>query len=330
MFDTARLRLTAWYILILATIVAMLSFALYRALLAIQQGELSSVREHTGPAIARVFARDEGQLATQILAIDLAVLILAAIGAYFLAGRTLRPIMEVMDRQRRFAAAASHELRTPLTALRGNLEVALLNPRSSEEYQAIIGEAVAETERMGHMVKDLTMLAQAERGGPLSVVPLDLVAVTREAVDDVRPLARYKQQTIQVDMPDNLPIQGDPMKLRQSITNLLDNAVTYTANGGEIDLTGKRERGHVVLEIRDTGIGIPPEHLTHLFEPFYQVDGARSDAGRVGLGLAITAWIIRAHRGHVNASSREGVGSVFAISLPLAHSGIDPVHEERC
>ncbi len=165
--------------------------------------------------------------------------------------RTLQPIREVTERQRRFAAAASHELRTPLTGLQGTLEVALLNRRSTEEYEDVIRDSVAETERMGRLVKDLAMLGQA----------------------DVE---------------------------------------------GKIRLAGKRDRGQAVLMIRDTGAGIPRAELAHLFEPFYQVDGARSAAGHVGLGLALAAWIVRAHNGRIDAESREGVGSVFTLSLPLA------------
>src|SRR5579864_8139004 len=119
MFHAARLRLTAWYLLSLAIIVSVLSFALYELLLLTQQAELHAVPDARHPLV-RVFARDEVTLAYQIIAVDIGVLLLAAVGAYLLAGRTLRPIQEAMDRQRRFAAAASHELRTPLTALRGN------------------------------------------------------------------------------------------------------------------------------------------------------------------------------------------------------------------
>lgn len=321
MFDAARLRLTAWYTLILAIIVAVLSLALYYALLKAQQSELVSVRGHAAPLVARIFARDEGTLATEIILIDLGVLLLAGVGAYFLAGRTLQPVMEVMERQRRFAAAASHELRTPLTALRGNLEVALLNPRSPSEYRAIIAEAVAETERMGRLVRDLTTLARAEQGVVIPLTSLDLAEVTRQAIGDIQLLATRKHQVIEADLPDGLVVRGDAVKLRQAVTNLLDNAVAYTADGGAVHVVGKRERGCALLEVRDSGIGIPPEHLAHLFEPFYQIDGARSAPGHVGLGLALTAWIVRAHGGSVEAASREGVGSVFTLCLPLAARG---------
>ncbi len=318
MFDTARLRLTAWYTLILALILAVLSVALYLLLLSAQRSELQSVHGQVGHTISQAFAHDEVLLAYQIIAADLGVLILAALGAYFLAGRTLQPIREVMERQRRFAAAASHELRTPLTGLRGTLEVALLSRRSPEEYQEVIRESVEETERMGRLVKDLTMLAQAERAVPLTLAPLDLVSIAGEAVRDVQPLAVRKNQVVRLDLPQSLPVQADPLKFRQALTNLLENAVTYTEDGGSIALLGKRERGQAVLEIRDTGVGISQEHLTHLFEPFYQIDGARGVADHVGLGLALTAWIVRAHHGRIEVESHEGVGSTFRLSLPLA------------
>jgi two-component system, OmpR family, sensor kinase len=318
MFDAARLRLTGWYTLILGLVVAILSFALYHVLLTVQESELDSAHGRAGRAIARALAHDSVTLAYQIIAIDAGVLLLAAVGAYFLAGRTLRPIREVMERQRRFSSAASHELRTPLTALQGTLEVALLNRRSPEEYVEVLREAVEETERMGALVKDLTMLAQAERAVPLRLVPLDLVPLVGAVAADVGRLAERKCQSIEVDVPETLPIQGDPMKLRQAVTNLLENAVNYTPDRGQIHVVGKRERTRAILEIRDTGVGIARDHLAHLFEPFYQVDGARTAAGHVGLGLALTAWIVRAHHGQIDVFSREGVGTVFTLSLPLS------------
>ena len=126
MFSAARLRLTLWYLAVLGTIVVLLSVALYDVLLRLQQAEAQALGRVMRHGVVQLFARDERALAWQIGAIDLGMLILAALGAYVLAGRTLRPIQEAMERQERFAAAASHELRTPLTVLQGTLEVALL------------------------------------------------------------------------------------------------------------------------------------------------------------------------------------------------------------
>ncbi|MCA1599404.1 MAG: HAMP domain-containing histidine kinase [Chloroflexi bacterium] len=324
MFDRARLRLTLWYLAILAVIVFLLSFALYDLLATIiQQAEADTLSPALRRGVARFFARiasTQRALALEIAAIDLGVLILAALGAYVLAGRTLRPIQESMDRQQRFAAAASHELRTPLTVLQGTMEVALLRERTPAEYQQILGDAVAEAGRMGALIGDLLAVARAESDAIALVAlePLDLREAARAAVEGVRPLAVRKGQTLDVDLATPLPVRGDAVKLRQTLANLLDNAVTYTPEGGSIRLSGYRERDQAAVAVRDTGPGIEPRHLPRLFEPFYRVDTARGGGeDHAGLGLALAAWIARAHGGHLAVDSHVGAGSVFTLTLPL-------------
>lgn len=318
MFHAARLRLTAWYLLILAVIVAMLSFALYRLLLLAQDSELHAAGTAARHSLVHAFARDEVILAYQIVAVDIGVLLLATIGAYVLAGRTLRPIEDAMERQRRFAAAASHELRTPLTALQGNLEVALLNRRAPEEYEQLLREAVADTERMGDLVRDLALLARPEADTTvLRHEPVDLRNVASAAVQDVELLAANKGQRIEVGLDGPLLVEGDSPRLRQVFVNLLENAIRYTPQGGEIRLAGRREHRNAVVEVRDTGVGIAAEDLAHLFEPFYRADQARSNADHVGLGLSLASWIVHAHSGRIEATSQPGVGSVFTVLLPL-------------
>jgi len=327
MFDRARLRLTLWYLVVLAAIVLLLSVALYDILVRLQQTEAQTLVPTVRRGVAQLFARNQGALALQIGAIDVGVLILAALGAYVLAGRTLRPIQEAMDRQERFAAAASHELRSPLTVLQGTLEVALLRDRTPEEYKEILSGAAAEAAGMGTLVSDLLALArtQSDREA-VAREPLDLRDVAREAADGVRPLAARKNQILEVALDEPLPVCGDALKLRQALTNLLDNAITYTPEGGTIHLAARQARGHAQLTVRDTGPGIAAEHLPHLFEPFYRVDAARSGgSGHAGLGLALAAWIAQAHGGHLSVESRAGVGSTFTLMLPLArdHAIVD-------
>jgi signal transduction histidine kinase len=318
MFSAARLRLTLWYLAVLGTIVVLLSLALYDVLLRLQQAEALALGRVMRHGVVQLFARDEHALAWQIGAIDLGVLILAALGAYVLAGRTLRPIQEAMERQERFAVAASHELRTPLTVLQGTLEVALLRERTPAEYREVLRTAAVEAGRMGALIGNLLALARTQSDrDTLALEPLDLCEVACEAADGVRPLAERKGQTLEVALDGELPTEGDRLKLRQALTNLLDNAVTYTPQGGRIRLTARRERGRAVLAVRDTGSGIATRHLPHLFEPFYRVDCARGGSGHSGLGLALASWIAQAHGGHLAVESRVGVGTVFTLSLPL-------------
>jgi signal transduction histidine kinase len=317
MFSAARLRLTLWYLAILTAIVGLLSLVLYHILMSLQQAELRSLRPAIRHGVAGLFARDEGSMALQIVALDAGVLILAALGAYVLAGRTLAPIEQAMERQQRFAAAASHELRTPLTVLQGSMEVALLSRRTPEEYERVLRQAAAEAERMGVLVTDLLTLARVQRDAQaLSLGLLDLRDIVREALVGLRPLAQGKGQVLEVRLDGPLLVEGDAGKLRQAVSNLLDNAVSYTPAGGVVRVSGSRERGRVLVQIRDTGPGIAPEHLPHLFEPFYRADRGRGGSdGHAGLGLALAAWIVRAHGGQLSVESRLGAGSVFTITL---------------
>ncbi len=321
MLSVARLRLTAWYLLILTVIVGLLSIGLYRLVHQVQQADLHTDQPHRSHFLADLFARETATLAYQIIAVDVAVVVLAAFGAYLLAGRTLRPIELMVERQRRFAAAASHELRTPLTALRGNVEVALLQPRSSQEYEAALQKTLATTERMSELVQDLTLLARPTADAAMiRQKTLDLTQVAHAARDQVSPLATRKGQILRVELNGSLLVQGDQLKLEQVIVNLLDNAITYTPEGGTITLLGRRDRHNVVLTIHDTGLGIAPDHLPHLFEPFYRVGASGSAAGHAGLGLALADWTVRAHHGKLQVLSELGVGTVFTLTLPLLES----------
>jgi signal transduction histidine kinase len=234
-----------------------------------------------------------------------------------------------MAQQERFAVAASHELRTPLTVLQGTLEVALLRERTPAEYQEILRTAAAEAGHMGTLIGNLLALARTQSDrAVLALEPLDVREVAREAAEGVRPLAERKGQTLEVALDGALPAEGDRLKLRQALTNLLDNAVTYTPEGGTIRLTARQDHGRAIIAVRDTGPGIAAPHLPHLCEPFYRVDAARGGgSGHAGLGLALAAWLIRAHGGQLSVESRVGVGTVFTLSLPLALRA--PTHRSR-
>lgn len=319
--NAARLRLTTWYLLILVVIVGLLSIGLYRLVHQVQQADLHAGQPHRNHFLADIFAHESTTLGFQIIAVDVILLILAAFGAYLLAGLTLRPIELMVERQRRFAAAASHELRTPLTALRGNVEVTLLHERTAQEYEAALRKTLGTTERLTELVADLTLLARPTADAMLvRQEPIDLNDVARDAVGEVESLAASKGHDLKVDLGGRMPVRGDELKLRQVVVNLLDNAITYTADGGTVSLTGIRERGHAVLRVRDTGLGISKVDLPHLFEPFYQASTSPGTRGHVGLGLALADWTVRAHRGRLQVESQPGVGTVFTIFLPLRES----------
>jgi len=228
---------------------------------------------------------------------------------------------EAFRRQRQFTADASHELRTPLTVMKGDIGVALNRPRRTSEYRRVLAELEEEVDRLTRLVEDLLLLARADTGQPLlHPEPLDLAGLLRAVVEQVRPLAEAKGLTLHLQVPDVLLLNGDPDKLIRLFLNLLDNAVKYTPAGGQVTLQTNVVGGKpsaVIVRVTDSGSGIPPEHLEHIFKRFYRADESRSRAGGgSGLGLAIARWIAEAHGGRITVDSELGRGSTFSVWLP--------------
>jgi heavy metal sensor kinase len=225
------------------------------------------------------------------------------------------------EQLRRFTADASHEMRTPLTALRTVGEVGLRETRSGEAYREIIGSMLEEADRLTQLVESLLTLARAEDGHVrLSRDRVDLGELAREVADHLGALAEDKQQATVVEASAPVLVDGDRIILRQAIINLLDNAIKYSPAGGGIRLVAISRSGEAILEVRDSGPGIAPEHIARIFERFYRVDKGRSrDAGGVGLGLSIAQWAVDVHGGHIQVESPKTGGSVFRIVLPEAH-----------
>lgn len=291
------------------------------------------------------------------------VLLLASVGGYFLARKSLAPIASMnrqtqritaerlssrldltnprdelgrlattindlltrletsFKEQQRFIADASHELRTPLAVLRGETEVALSKTRTVEEYEASLALIKDEAERLSHIVEDLFLLARQPIDAPASLVkqPMSLNKVVRDCARAAQVLAMHKGVRLNTD--DNSPaivLNGDDELLKRMMLNLLDNAVKYTPEGGEIFVALARRNGNAQIEVRDTGIGIPRADHARIFDRFYRVDKARSRAlGGAGLGLSIVRWIVEVHGGKIEVNSAPGQGSKFIVELPL-------------
>lgn len=248
------------------------------------------------------------------------------------------------DAQQRFAADASHELRTPLTILRGEMELALARPRSMDAYRATIGSAVEEIDRMSRIVQGLGFLAHrdaGQMGTPPPHEPVDLPALCRTVLADFHKQAEDKQITLTLDvavsgshsslLSNGLWVRGSRDQLQQLLGNLIDNALKYTLPGGAVAVSSLRDQEEieglhtVILRVRDTGIGIAPQDLPHVFERFWRADRARP-AGGSGLGLAICAQIAQAHGGTLTVERSDGCGSVFCLRLP-AWRGPSPAND---
>lgn len=229
---------------------------------------------------------------------------------------TLDRLAAAFARQRRFTADASHELRTPVTAILGQAEYALAHPRSPESYQAILGRIQTEAERMQRLIGRMLALARVETGRqPLNFVPTDIAGLLHSLADTLQPQAAAKGLRLMVNAPPSLIRTTDADSLTQILLNLLENAIHYTEQGQvEVSILPAADCARILVS--DTGPGIPPEHLPHLFEPFYRVDSSRSQSrGHIGLGLALAHELAQLLGGSLQVTSQPGQGTTFTLTL---------------
>ena len=227
---------------------------------------------------------------------------------------------EAFQRQLQFTADASHELRTPMTAVKGQVEVALQRERSPAEYREVLEKVNDEVDRLIGLTNSLLTLARADAGGiPLVLEAVDVQTLISGIVEQMQPAAAAKDVVIDVEPGPTATILVDEDLVLQLLLNLIDNAVKYTLGGGRITAGWDTSGDHGELWVRDTGIGIPPEHLPRVMGRFYRGDDARSRSeGGVGLGLSICHWIAQAHGGSLRAESVPGQGSTLTVVLPIA------------
>jgi len=258
----------------------------------------------------------------RVLVVGGAVVVLVAIGfGAVYARRALVPIREslvsqrlALRRQREFAADASHELRTPLTVIRSSLEH--LQRHRNEPVHAV-GEALddigAEVDHLTALVDDLLLLARSDSGAiSLEHRPVDLGDVAADAASSLAKPAEAKSVRVVVD-PAPIVVEGDPARLRQLVTILVDNAIRHSPSGGKIRVAVSLAGASAQLDVEDDGRGVNPDDMPHIFERFWRASGAPS--GGTGLGLAIAKWIVDRHQGTIAVRNREEGGSAFRVTL---------------
>jgi two-component system OmpR family sensor kinase len=293
------------------------------------------------------------------------VLLIAGIGGYFLARKSLAPVIEMskqaeqigaknlnerlkvknerdelgklakvfnallsrledaFEQQRRFMADASHELRTPLAIVRGESEVALAKDnRPTEDYQASLAIVHDESKRLTKIVEDLFTLARADAGQlQARFAPVYLDEIVGDCVRSISVLAQKKQVRLNFSSDAEMPLNGDESLLRRLFLNLLDNAIKYNRDSGTVSVICLKNTESFLVEIIDSGAGIPYAEQTHIFDRFYRVDKARSrieetETSGAGLGLSIARWITEIHHGTIKIVSSDTSGSVFAVEFP--------------
>jgi signal transduction histidine kinase len=257
------------------------------------------------------------RLVLVLVPIGLAALALAALGGLFMSRRAMRPVKDSFERQRTFVADASHELNTPLTLIRAGMEVLARNPDWLDKSR-LIGKLLAEADRMNVLISNLLLLARLD-AGKLTVAskPFDLSYLTEETMERFRERADTKKIALEVQGPDQLEARGDAERTGQVLAALIDNALQYTPPEGNVTVVVGQDSRRVEVVVSDTGPGIDPDHLPHIFDRFYRAEDARTrEGGGTGLGLSIARDLAEAQGGKLTVESSEGKGARFRLELP--------------
>ena len=234
----------------------------------------------------------------------------------------LNRLEEAFARQRQFTDDASHELRTPLSVIEAEATLALRRDRTAEEYRETLATIAEESVSMHRLINQLLTLARSDATDQesLETEDFDLGAIIIDVAAALRPLAQERSIALSTETSP-LHVMGDPIRIRRLIVNLMDNAIRYTEPSGSVTATLVKEGGLAVFRVKDTGIGIAPEHLDTVFERFARADSSRhrgSEANGSGLGLAICRQIVQLHGGTIEVESTPGQGSIFTVRLQLA------------
>jgi len=334
MFQQARLKLTAVYLVLTLLISGTLSFLLYTRISAVLDVEFARIQERlqhqqdmlfplprAQQQLLRIEEEDislaKSQIVIQLLYINAVIAAVFGVGGYFLSGKTLEPIRIAMDEQKRFISDAAHELRTPITALKTSLEVNLMDKRLTKKTTKILQENLEDAQNLENLTEALLLLSRG-KNKDASFKKVLLHDVIQKAVKTVSPLAAAKRLKLKFPKKKNTTkVMGDKDLLIQILVIFLDNAIKYS-DRGTIEVKTKKIRRGVEISVSDQGIGISRHHLPYIFDRFYRVDAARTKKGTNGhgLGLSIAQKIISEHGGSVSVASQEGQGTTFTIKLP--------------
>jgi two-component system, OmpR family, sensor histidine kinase CiaH len=329
MFHSAALKLTLWYLAIIMALSISLSVIIYHLagseLIANTRRQIGFFNNELTPsdfsryATLRQQQLDKGvaRLRGNLTAFNLLVLVAGGAASYALARRTLIPIEEALENQKRFTGDASHELRTPLTIMQTENEVALRNPA--------LTKATAKKQIKSNLEEVLKLKALSD--GLLRLTSIDslqnftqavsLKEVANQAVERWRKSAAAKKIKIETDLAD-VKARGDHESLVELVSLLLDNSIKYSPAGTVIKIRTFRKNRNALISINDQGQGISPKNLPDIFERFYQTDDSRGLHSGYGLGLSIAKRIVEAHGGNIEVQSAVGKGSTFTVSLAAA------------
>ena len=336
MFTSARIKLTAWYLFIIMLISIAFSVAIFEVLtselerveriqrlrqerqLPVGFRQLNSRLPSIDPEVVE---ETKNRLKLILLIINLSILGLAGVSGYFLAGRTLKPIKEMVDEQGRFITDASHELRTPLTSLKSEIEVYLRDKNSNlSDARKLLESNLEEVNNLQYLSDNLIKLTQYQKENGAKFEEVNIKGIADEALRKVANLAKNKKIVVKNEVKDFIT-SGESQGLIEVLVILLDNAIKYSGKEKRVIIRSEKNDGSLIIEVKDQGIGISDDDLPHLFDRFYRVDKSRtkSDVSGYGLGLSIAKQIVEKHKGLIKVESEADKGSTFFIQLPIKH-----------
>lgn len=339
MFEKAVFRLTLWYLAVIMFLSMGFSLALYR----VSTMELSNLQRRQEvlfqtriptmmqPSVTLnldQFNQDrnsqidqsEGHIALNLINFNLIILVLGGWLSYLLAKRTLQPIEEALESQKRFTADASHELRTPLTAMKTEIEVMLRDKNLTlEESKELHQSTLEEVDKLQTLASSLLTLAiEPEKHNKLTLENVKLSEIAEKAIEKVQAVAKKQNIELKSEIKE-IEFKGDSSRLVELLTILLDNAIKYSQPERQVEISSELHNQHLIIKVKDQGIGIKKQDLEHIFDRFYRSDLSRSkkNVEGYGLGLAIAKKIVETHAGKIGVESEVGLGSTFTIDLPI-------------
>lgn len=323
MFVKARIKLTAWYLLVIMVVSFTFSGVIYRA----SNFELKRFAEAQRVRFERRFVAPPPLLDDELLeearmriinsliVINLGILTVAGFLGYYLSGKTLAPIQEMVDDQYRFVSDASHELKTPITAIKTTLEVAIRDKNLSlKEAVITIDSSLEEVNRLQRLAEALLELTHNKVPG--NYQPKLLNDVVEQATRMLLPIAVKKNIEVEVKIP-RIFAKIDEVSFGRAMLAIMENAVKYSHEKSKIVVKGSIEKKLIILKVIDKGIGIAKENIPNIFDRFYRADSSRSTNG-YGLGLSIANVIIAEHKGTIAVESKLGKGTTIIVALPFS------------
>lgn len=314
-FRRATLKLTITYTVVQLVLFAIFSIGIYSFVTGtfVFEGIQAAGDNAFDPT-----GQGETLLRNGLIIFYLGLVVIVPVSSWLMARAALKPVRESFELQQQFVDGASHEMRTPLSVIQGELELALTRSRSAAEYRDAITVALSATLGLSRLTDDLLKLSRSSKEAPSSdFTVLDVGAIIDEAIFGLKKQANDSRISVTFDPNTSLRVRGARELLTRAISNLVENAIKFSQPGGTVTISAIRTEAQIVIQVRDSGVGMSRDEQAHAFERFWRADSARSTPGH-GLGLALVEQIVRAHGGAVELQSAAETGTVVTLTLPVS------------